>query len=392
MTEFTKTMIKLASETIDNQDIDKLTDWLKTYPRLTKGKVTLEYESKWSDWLGVTHSTFVNSGSSANLLMLAALIEAGDIQPGDSVLVPAVSWATDLSPVMQLGLKPVLCDCNLKDLSVDLEHFKTLTRRSEVKAAIVVPLLGFVPEMGEIVSLCEQSNTILLEDCCESLGSEYEGIRKLGTFGAMSTFSTYFGHHISTIEGGMVCTSDDKYNKIIKSIRSHGWSRDWSPEEQESQRKAWDISEFDSLYTFYYCGFNVRSTDLQAFIGLNQLDKLDSIVKARNTNYLRYLRFLGKKNDSRHFNSNFAFPLIHERRNEIAKSLSDEGIECRPLVCGSMAKQPFYLKNYPNEINHLPNAERVRTHGMYLPNHHLLTEEEVERVCSIVKNYLETKA
>jgi len=381
-------MIRLAEATIDKQDMDDLAKWISTYPKLTKGEVTVSYESKWSDWLGVKHSTFVNSGSSANLLMLAALIEAGDISPGDSVIVPAVSWATDLSPVMQLGLKPLLCDCNLENLSVDIEHFKTLTARPEVKAAIVVPLLGFVPEMEKIVDICNDSDVILLEDCCESLGSKYEGHRKLGTFGVMSTFSTYFGHHISTIEGGMVCTSDDKYNAILKSIRSHGWSRDWSIEEQESHRKTWNISEFDSLYTFYYCGFNVRSTDLQAYIGLNQLDKLDSIIEARNNNYLIYLRLLGFEDNSRHFNSNFAFPLIHSNRNFIAKSLLEEGIECRPLVCGSMGKQPFYLKRYPDDQSQLPNAETVRLYGMYLPNHHLLTEKDIERVCNVVKKYL----
>jgi len=381
-------MIKLASETIDENDIKLLIRWLKTNPRLTKGEVTLKYESKWSDWLGVKHSTFVNSGSSANLIMLAALIEAGDINPGDSVIVPAVSWATDLSPVMQLGLKPVLCDCNLEDFSVDIEHFKGLTVRPEVKAAIVVPLLGFVPEMEKIVEICNDNGVILLEDCCESLGSRYEGGDKLGTFGVMSTFSTYFGHHISTIEGGMVCTSDSKYNNILKSIRSHGWSRDWTAEEQEAHREAWGISQFDSLYTFYYCGFNVRSTDLQAFIGLNQLDKLDNIIEARNKNYLTYLRLLGFENTSRHFNSNFAFPLVNSNRDAIAKALTEEGIECRPLVCGSMSKQPFYLKKYPDEVNYLPNAERVRTYGMYLPNHHLLTEKDIERVCNVVKKYL----
>jgi CDP-6-deoxy-D-xylo-4-hexulose-3-dehydrase len=381
-------MISLVKETIDGKDIDRLVDWLKTHPRLTKGEITLKYESRWSDWLGVKYSTFVNSGSSANLLMLATLIEAGDLKPGDSVLVPAVSWATDLSPVMQLGLKPVLCDCNLEDFSVDISQFKDLISRSNVKAAIVVPLLGFVPEMEELVSLCDQSNTILLEDCCESLGSRYEGDRKLGTFGVMSTFSTYFGHHISTIEGGMVCTSNSKYDTILKSIRSHGWSRDWSIKEQETHRKSWGISEFDSLYTFYYCGFNVRSTDLQAYIGLGQLDKLDKIIEARNNNYLTYLRLLGIKNKSRHFNSNFAFPLIHPNRNSISKSLLSEGIECRPLVCGSMGKQPFYLKKYPDVENNLPNAEKVRVFGMYLPNHHLLTEEDIEKVCSVVRRYL----
>lgn len=376
--------IHLAEATIDKRDMDALADWIKTYPRLTKGNLTIEFEEKWSSWLGTKYSTFVNSGSSANLLMLAALIEGGDLKPGDSVIVPALAWATDLSPVIQLGLRPILCDCNLDDYSVDIEHFTELCKSQDIKAAIVIPILGFVPEMEQISLVCQENNVIMLEDCCESLGSKYEGDRKLGTFGLMSTFSTYFGHHISTIEGGMVCTSSEKYNKILKSIRSHGWARDWSKEDQDEYQNAWQISDFDAFYTFYYAGFNVRSTDLQAFIGLRQLDKLDSIIEARNNNYKLYLKLLNVVDNSRHFNSNFAFPLISENRDAIVKVLTENNVECRPLVSGSMARQPVYLKRYPDVINNLPNADAIREYGMYLPNHHLLTEEEIRTICEIV--------
>ena len=380
-------MIPLVKDTIDKEDIDQLIEWLKTYPHLTKGELTLEYEERWSKMMGCKYSVFVNSGSSANLLMLYSLIEAGYLSRGDKVVVPAVSWSTDLAPVIQLGLEAILCDCNMENLSIDIDHLKEIIRKESPKALLLVSVLGLVPDMGTIADICEKNNIVLLEDACESLGSE-SNYKKIGNFGLMSSFSTYFGHHISTIEGGMVCTSDSKYDNILKSIRSHGWSRDWTAEEQEAHREVWGISEFDSLYTFYYCGFNVRSTDLQAFIGLNQLDKLDNIIEARNKNYLTYLRLLGFESNSKHFNSNFAFPLVNSNRDAIAKALSEEGIECRPLVCGSMSKQPFYLKKYPDEVNYLPNAERVRTYGMYLPNHHLLTEKDIERVCNVVKKYL----
>ena len=179
--------IKLAEATIDRQDMDDLAKWIQTYPRLTKGPLTLEFEDKWSTFLGVRFSTFVNSGSSANLLMLATLIEAGDLKQGDSVIVPALSWATDLAPILQLGLTPILCDCNMTDFSLDLDHLEELLDegvkyapsglpiRKRAKAVILVPVLGFVPDMEKVLSICNRHKVILLEDCCESLGSEYKG-------------------------------------------------------------------------------------------------------------------------------------------------------------------------------------------------------------------------
>mgnify|MGYP003627227968 FL=1 len=393
-------MIKLAEATIDDKDIDELVEWLKTYPRLTKGSLTIEFEDKWSNYLGAKHSTFVNSGSSANLLMLATLIEAGDLEPGDSVIVPALSWATDLAPVMQLGLKPLLCDCNTSDYSVDLDHFLDLIKngviekdisgakiRHRPKAAILVPVLGLAPNMEYISDICKKNKVILLEDCCEALGSEYKG-QKLGTFGEMSTFSTYFGHHISTIEGGVVCTSNAKYNQILKCIRSHGWDRDMSQEYQDTLRGFWDVSEFDSLYTFYHAGFNVRATDLQAFLGLRQLDKIDAISKVRNENLHYYLKYLDmnsiEEGDS--FISNFAFPMVTENREQVVKILQENDIEVRPMICGSMGRQPFYVKKYGECA--LPNADIIKERGLYLPNHHLLSEKDIKFICNLIKDIL----
>lgn len=389
--------IYLAEATIDEQDMDALADWIRGYPRLTKGNLTLEYENKWSEWLGTKHSTFVNSGSSANLLMLATLLEAGDLEPGDAVVVPALSWATDLAPVMQLGLEPILCDCNLEDFSYDLDHFRSIVTEGVVrklgehkvrlrpKAAILVSVLGLIPDMHKIVEMCDRNDVILLEDCCESLGSAVEGGQKLGTFGAMSTFSTYFGHHISTIEGGMVCTNNTRYDMIMKSVRSHGWCRDWNDDQQKAHCAEWGVSEFDAFYTFFHAGFNIRSTDLQAFLGIRQLDKLDMICKRRSENFAMYqdkLKEEFKVPVKDEFVSNFAFPIISQNRNKIANALMKENIECRPLICGSMGKQPFFVKKYGEQI--LPNAEKVREHGMYLPNHHLLCEQEIDAICEIV--------
>ena len=313
-------MITLVKDTIDNKDIDRLVDWLKTYPRLTKGPVTLELEKKFSNWLGTKYSVFCNSGSSANLLMLSVLKEKYNSK---KIVVPSVSWATDLAPVIQLGMTPILCDCNMKDLSVDLNHLEEIFQKESPDALILVSVLGLVPNMNKIVELCTEYDVILLEDACESLGCQYRD-KKLGTFGKMSTFSTFFGHHISTIEGGFICTDDTELYELLVSMRSHGWDRDLSIETQSKLQEEWNVSEFDSLYTFYYTGYNFRSTDLQAYIGLSQIDKLDKWGRIRANNFETYQRLI--ENDYwkpdvglNDFTSNFAYPVIHPDRDLIIK-------------------------------------------------------------------------
>ena len=206
-------MITLVKDTIDNNDIDRLVDWLKTYPRLTKGPVTLDFEKKYSEWLGRKYSVFVNSGSSANILMLSAL-QQGEYLKNNKVVVPSVAWATDLAPVIQLGLEPILCDSNIEDLSADLGHLEKIFREESPSVLMFVSVLGLVPNMDKIVKLCDEYNVILLEDTCESMGCEYKG-QKLGTFGKMSSFSTFFGHHISTIEGGIISTDDFELYELL---------------------------------------------------------------------------------------------------------------------------------------------------------------------------------
>ena len=393
-------MIKLVNDTINNTDIDHLIDWLKTYPRLTKGPLTVELEKKWSKWLGVDNSIFCNSGSSANLLMLWALVEANRINKDAKVVGPSAAWATDLSPVIQLGMTPILCDINLKNLSVDLNHLETIFKETKPEVLLLVSVLGLVPDMQKINELCNKYNVILLEDTCESMGSKWEN-KKLGTFGLMSSFSTYFGHHISTIEGGFVSTNDKELYEILKSIRSHGWDRDSSPEYSKQLRNQWETSNFDALYTFYHSGFNLRSTDLQAFIGLGQIDKLDDICKKRNKNFKIYQQELSSirpyiNECPQNFISNFAYPVISENRDSIVAVLQKENIEVRPMICGSMGTQPFYIKEYGKK--ELPNASIIDKWGFYIPNHPGLSKEDIIKISNIIKEtdklidpYLQTK-
>lgn len=378
-------MITLVKDTIDNNDIDRLVDWLKTYPRLTKGPVTLELEKKYSKWLGRKYSVFVNSGSSANLLMLSALQQGGYLS-NNKVVVPSVAWATDLAPVMQLGLKPILCDSNKRDLSADLEHLEKIFKEEMPSALMFVSVLGLVPEMDKVIKLCEDYDVILLEDTCESMGSKYRDT-KLGTFGKMASFSTFFGHHISTIEGGFISTDDKDLYDILVAIRAHGWDRDLDTEKQIELQQNWDVSTFNSLYTFYYQGFNVRATDLQAYIGLTQIDKLDDWGVKREQNYLKYQELIKNDHwkpveDLNDFTSNFAYPIIHPKRDEIVEQLEINGVEVRPMICGSMGTQPFYVKEYGRL--ELPKVTEIDTYGFYVPNNPHLTDDEIEYICDII--------
>ena len=380
--------IPLVKNTINKEDIDRLIEWLKTYPRLTKGNLTIEFERLWSKFMGVKHSIFVNSGSSANLIMVYSLIEAGILKIGDDIIIPSLSWSTSLAPAIQFGLNPILCDCNKEDLSVDLTHLENLIKERKPKCMMIVPILGLVPQMDKIMDMCEKYNIILIEDACESLGSKFNG-KKLGSFGLMSTFSTYFGHHISTIEGGMVCTNDDKFANLLKSLRSHGWDRDMDVETQDELRKKYNVDEFNSQYTFYHTGFNLRSTDLQAFLGIGQLEKLPMVVKNRNENFKLYYELLDDsfwKPELRvsDYISNFAFPIIHKNRNTIVKVLNENNIENRPLLAGSLGKQPYWFNKF--DVTTLPSVDDIDEHGLYLPNNHEMTVDEIKKICEVLNS------
>lgn len=383
--------IDLIQDTINNQDIDKLIEWLKTYPRLTKGSKTIEFENKWSKWLGSKYSVFVNSGSSANLLMLYALKVLNKMK-NNKVCVPSLCWSTDLAPVLQFDMKPLLIDCNLDNLSVDLNHLEDVFETESPSVLLLVSVLGLSPDMDSIVKLCEKYDVILLEDNCESQGTKFRGT-KLGNFGLMSSFSTYFGHTMSTIEGGVISTNDEEIYNTLLQLRSHGWDRDLSIEKQQELRNEWGVTDFSSLYTFYVPGFNLRSTDLQAQIGIRQLDKVDGMINNRYENFLYYKSKLEGKvwfpktfDDS--YTSNFAIPIIIksvEDKKNLIKDLNKNKISCRPLISGSMGTQPFYKKLYGE--NKLPNCNVIDEKGIYVPNHDKMTKEDIDRVCEIILKY-----
>ena len=385
-------MISLYDNTISESDIKKLIDWLgqSPTPRITKGPLTIEFEKLWAKYIGTKYAVFCNSGSSANLLMLYALI-ASKLLKNNKVVVPGLCWATDLSPVLQFNLEPVLCDINLDTLSVDLKHLEEIFKTEKPACLLLVSILGFSPNYNEIKRLCKEYDVILLGDHCESFGTAYEG-NKLGNCGElMSSYSMFVSHHLCTIEGGMVTTNDkDMYDMLIM-LRSHGWSRDLDKEKQKELQTKWNIDDFNNLYSFYVPGFNLRSTDLQAFIGIGQLDKADKIINRRNENYYLYKKYLKNdfwmpKPEHNSFTSNFCFPIIHPKRDEIAKALIQNNVETRPLICGSMGKQPMYIEKYG--VKELPNCNVVDNYGLYVPNNPSLTEDDIKFVCEIINKVI----
>ncbi len=383
--------ILLAQDTVSNEDMANLAAWILTYPRLTKGERTIEFEEKWAKTVGTKHAVFVNSGSSANLLMIDALIQTKRLK-NKKIVIPALCWITDISPVMQLGLEPLLCDINMGDLSVRVDDLERLFVEQRPACLMLVNILGLTPNMDKIVDLCRIYDVILLVDNCEGLGSKYNN-QHIETYGLMASCSTYYGHIISTIEGGMVTTDDEDLYNMLKMLRSHGWDRDLDPVRKENLQASHNISGFNSLYTFYETGWNVRSTDLNAFIGLGQLDKLPEIVKKRNENFNLFNKlirneFWSPSVSHLSYCSMLGHPVIHPKRDKIVAKLIANGVEVRPLVSGSMGKQPFYVKKYGTLK--LEYVSVVDDYGFYIPNNPALTEDDIRFMCEIVNSEIHT--
>jgi len=379
--------IKLVKDTISHGEIDLLCEWLKTYPQLTKGPLTEEFENLWANWLGTKYAVFVNSGSSANLAMLYALKISNRLK-NNKIVLPCVSWVTTVSPAMQFGMEPILCETDKETLGLDVAAFEKICKEENPSCVCIVHVLGIPNKLKEIQNICTKYDVILLEDSCESVGSLYED-KQTGTFGLMSSFSTYFGHHFSTIEGGFVCTDDFELYEILKSIRSHGWSRDLSEKTKKQLQFENKIDDFKNFYTFYYPGFNLRATDVQAFLGISQLKTLKDKNLKRYNNLKLYDSLIHNTYWKLKFNSfisNFAYPIIHPLKNKIAEALQQSKIECRPLICGSMSRQPFFYKQYGlKEYNF---ADIIHEYGLYIPNNPEMSVEEITHISNVVNSII----
>lgn len=379
----------LAEDTIDNKDIDHLIEWLKTYPRLTKGKLTLEFEAKWSKWLGMKHSVLCNSGSSANLLMFYALLVSGRLK-NKKVIVPSVGWVTTIAPAIQFGFEPIMCETDPDTFGLDLAHLEELLIKHDPGTVIMVQVLGVPHKMPELAKLKKKYNFFLLEDACAAIGASAYG-QKVGSFGDMSSFSFYFGHQMSTIEGGAVSTNDKQLFDLLLMLRSHGWSKDVDKAKHESLVCEHGIDDFHTPFVFYEPGFNVRATDLNAFIGLGQIDKLEWIVKRRHENHERYKKhfaedfYFQKPTDSTAKLCSISFGLVAddtEQRKRIVTALTQNGIETRIFSAGNLGLHPFWYKRYGK--GSFPVADRIHHCGLFLPNNPSLKLEDVDFIAGVV--------
>lgn len=374
----------LVKDTISKSEISNLSKWLLKNKKLTKGKLTEKFEKKFSKFIGRKYSIFVNSGSSANLLILSSLVE-GKLLKNKKAIIAGVSWATTVSPFMQLNFDIKLCDCNKINLGIDLDHFEKLCKTHRPSVAMFVDVLGYPNYIKELQKICKKYNVILIEDSCGALGTNIDKI-KIGTTGVATSNSFYYGHHMSTIEGGMVTTDDYNLYNIMLSIRSHGWIRDLSKKFKQKLNKKYKIDEFRKLYTFYYPGYNFRSTDLNAFLGLEQLKSIKKNLKIRNENnqlFKKLLKDFWHQTSTSNFVPSFAFATMVQNRLEVYKYLKKFKIETRPLICGNIGRHPFWISKY-KKIK-LKNADQIHDYGLYLPNNHDFKEEDVTYICKKFK-------
>lgn len=368
-----------------------LADFVLNRNVLSMGSEVRTFEEVFSVWQKRRYSVMLNSGSSANLVLIQALLNEGILNKGDRVGVSALTWATNVMPLIQLGLVPVVIDINLDTLNVSLDLIKKVVEG--IDCLFITNALGFSDDLVGIRSYCERNKILLLEDNCESLGSIVNGV-KLGNFGLASTFSFFVGHHLSTIEGGIVCTDDKDLYEQLLMVRSHGWDRGLGTTSQINLREKNSVDDFYSKYTFYDLAYNLRPTDIQGFLGKIQIKYLDEIVLERESNYNRLNLEITNNQDLVKLNlkhmdriSNFCIPIITKSKLDflIYKKLFEaNGVEIRPIISGNIAQQPFFKKYLGNSFV-LKNAEMVHEQGFYFTNRPDLDEQDLELLVNLIR-------
>ena len=379
----------LAMETISDEDIDALSEWLKSYPKLTKGDLTLEFEKLWADYVGTKYAVFCNSGSSANLLMVYAALHNGHIE-NKKIAVPSVGWVTTLSPAIQFGLEPVMVGADPNTFGMDLDQLEKLCEDDCPDAVIFVQVLGVPHYKERMMELKEKYGFILLEDSCAALGAEYSDGSMVGTLGDMSSFSFYFGHQLSSIEGGMVNTDSKELYDLMLMLRSHGWGKDLDQETYDSMIEEHDIDDFHKPFTFFVAGFNLRSTDLQAFIGIRQMEKAKWVAQRRYENHIRYAQnlegYVQFQDWREHKPVSISFGALatsKEHRTEIVNRLVDSKIETRIFSAGNLGLHPFWVRRYGKFDDEMSNI--IHSRGFFVPNYPELTNEDIDYICSVIK-------
>jgi len=393
--------VPLASSGLREADIEAAIRVLNS-GNLTMGKEVKLFESKMAQYLGSKHFVMVNSGSSANLLMIEALLRPTNtkprLNPGDSVLVPAIAWPTTIWPLIQLGLNPIFVDVDPSTLSINLEAAQQLIDGTRIPVSGLFPIhpLGHAIPPSSLKDFTERNDLILINDVCESLGSWSEGVHA-GTYGIAGSFSFYFSHHITTMEGGGIATNDSSYADDLRSMRSHGWSRDRSDVDEWNR----DVSSNDSKFLFVSTGYNVRPMEIQAAIGNEQIGEIDNFVARRRLIASRVrdslngttMKLIGgetlDKSETRASNSWMLLPIqvtgvdAEVKKKRILEKLTLLGIETRPVLTGNFLSQPAIRRITRSEVDpdHYKAATKITKTAFLVGAHHDLTGEQIDHLC-----------
>ena len=370
---------------------DALAEFIRRSGRLSMDEKCREFEQAFSRWQGRSEAILFNSGGSANLSLLQSLLNMGRLKVGDRVGFSSLTWSTNIMPIIQMGMTPVPIDCSPKTLNVMSEDLLRTLRTDDLVAVFLTNALGFAGDLEIIRRLCDERGILVLEDNCESLGTELAG-GKAGNFSLGSTFSFFVAHHMSTIEGGMVCTDDGDLAEMLRIVRANGWDRNLTASQQQKWRKRHGISsEFDAKYTFYDLGYNVRPTEITGFLGLAQLKYLDENINIREQNFMRMEKVVGENPDLQlleraHIRklSPFALPVVcrnPDLRTRYLAQFAGAGIEIRPMIAGNIQRQPFYRK-YVKTERELPGAEFLHHNAFYCGNYPDLSETDLETIAS----------
>ena len=383
---------KLASSTWDNKELNAIQSVIDN-DMYTMGERVSDFESNFSKYINTKYSVMVSSGSTANLLATAALFftKKPKLKKGDEVIVPAVSWSTTYFPLQQYGLKLKFVDIDLDTLNYDLKALKDAITIS-TKMIMIVNLLGNPNDFLKINNLIRGKDIFLMEDNCESMGATFNK-QQAGTFGIMGTFSTFFSHHMSTMEGGIITTNDEELYHILLSIRAHGWTRNL-PKKNKLSNKSDDW--FRESFRFILPGYNVRPLEMSGAIGIEQLKKLPSFIDNRRRNARVFVNlfqnnpnFIIQKEIGE--SSWFGFSLIIKpssilKRKEVIEKLTKANIECRPIVTGDFTQNEV-MKYFDFEIhNKLVNARYLHENGFFVGNHHIDIKNEIEYLFKVLKN------
>lgn len=381
----------LQENVLFETDIHELTNYIKTAKRFTQYEKVREFEDNFSAWEGVKFSVYVNSGSSANLILINALKEIHGWKSKSEIIVPTVTWSTNIAPILQIGLNPVFVDINLKDLSFNYERIAEKITKNTV-AIFVTHLMGFPAYMDLLQEIAKKYNLIILEDCCEAQGATYKNI-KVGNFGVAGTFSFYWGHHMTTVEGGMVSTNDELLYEMLLLKRSHGLARELPKEKHQHYAEQYPYIDFNFL--FLTDGFNVRNTEINATIGISQLKSVDSFIDIRRKNYDRFIQILEKYPE--HFipikqpgMSPLCFPFLMSNTQEkrhFQQYLFDNEIETRPIISGNLLLQPFLKRYYIK--SEFQNSDFIHTNGFYIGNNQFIDDARMNILARHIDSFFE---